>query len=71
MSTKLFNHARTLQQKPDSECEIPEPAISASVDVSGLIWLEQEGRCILVNRASVPELCTMLRDLKKCAEATS
>lgn len=71
MITKLFNHARTLWQKPDGEYEFPEQAISGSTDAIGLIVLEQEGATIRINRASVHELCAMLRDLKKCAEATT
>lgn len=46
MITKLFNHARTLWQKPDGEYEIPEPAISGNADAIGLIVLEQDGNTI-------------------------
>ena len=70
MITKLFNHARTLWQKSDDDFAFPVPAISGSTDAGGLIVLEQEGRYIIINRASAKELCTMIRDLKKCAEAT-
>lgn len=66
MITKLFNNPRVLFQKADdAETGIPEPAIAASTDGTGLIVLEQDGRSLLVNRASVPELCRMLRDLAK------
>lgn len=64
--TTLFNNPRVLFQTADDESmEIPEPAIAASTDATGLIVLEQEGRGILVNRASVPELVKLLRELAK------
>lgn len=65
MITKLFNNPHVLSQSPDEAdgLGIAEPAISASTDASGLIVLVQEGREILVNRKSVPELCRMLRKM--------
>ena len=64
MITKLFNNPHVLSQTADDDdCGIAEPAISGSTDASGLIVLVQEGREILVNRKSVPELCRLLRKL--------
>lgn len=66
MITTLFKNPRILYQTADDQDhELPEPAIGASNDATGLIVLEQDGRHILVNRASVPELCRLLKDLAK------
>ena len=63
MITKLFNNPHVLSQTADDDFGIAEPAISGSTDASGLIVLGQDGREILVNRKSVPELCRLLRKL--------
>lgn len=64
MITRLFNNAHVLFQ-PTDEHGITEVAIGASVDDGGCIVLEQEGRHIVVNPDSVPELCRLLRKLQK------
>lgn len=64
MITRLFNEACVLFQTSDAEFSAPETAIGASVDSSGIIVLEQEGRHIVINRASVNELCRLLRTLR-------
>lgn len=69
MITKLFNHPHVLHQKPDAEFDIAEQAIGASIDGGGIIVLEQEGRHIVINRKSIPELCRVLRELAKAGEA--
>jgi hypothetical protein len=61
--TKLFNRPTVLYQTVDDDMSVPEAAISGCLDASGLVCLSQEGRDIIVNRASVPELCKMLRTL--------
>lgn len=63
MIVRQFNNPHTLFQKPDEEFGIAEPAIAGSTDSTGLIILSQEGREILVNRASVPELRKLLTKL--------
>jgi len=64
MITKLFNHAHLLFQTADDESMQPEAAVGASVDGGGVIVLEQEGRHIVINRASINELCKLLRTLR-------
>lgn len=64
MITKLFNHPHVLFQ-PTDEHGITEIAIGASVDDGGSILLEQEGRNIVIDPASVPKLCRLLRKLQK------
>lgn len=64
MIVKPFNNPRVLYQTADDDLGIAEPAITASVDNGGLIILNQEGRDLLVNAATVPELIRMLRDLR-------
>jgi hypothetical protein len=60
----LLHNPRILHQKPDDEDGLPEFPIAACTDASGLIVLSQEGRSsIVINRASVPELCQMIRML--------
>lgn len=63
MITQLFNNPHVLYQTADSDFEVSESAIGASVDGGGIIVLEQDGSHIVVNKASVPELCRLLRKL--------
>lgn len=65
MITRLFNNPRILYQKASGEFDLPEAAIGASVDNAGIIVLEQEGRHVLINRQSVPELCRLLKEQAK------
>lgn len=65
MIVTLFKKPRVLYQTADSDSELPESTIGASLDATPIIVLSQEGREILVNRASVPELCKLLRELAK------
>lgn len=65
MITRLFNNPHVLHQTCDYEVSLPEPAIAAHTDASGLIILSQEGRDILINRESVSELCRLLKSLQK------
>ena len=62
MIAKLFNHPHVLYQTPDSDGEIANEAIAGHIDNGGAIILEQEGRHICINRASVPELCKLLKN---------
>lgn len=63
MIVKLFNHAHILYQTPDLEGELPNEAIAGHIDNGGTILLEQEGREICISRATVPELCKLLKKL--------
>lgn len=63
MITRLFNNPHVLYQGAAED--IPEPAITASTDASGLIVLSQEGRDLLINSESVNELCRLLKKLAK------
>lgn len=65
MITRLFNNAHILFQRENDDSMVPEAAIGASVDANKIIVLEQEGRHLVINRASVPELCRLLRELAK------
>lgn len=64
MITRLFNNAHVLFQATDDN-GFNEVAIGASVDGGGQIVLEQEGRHIVINPASVNELCRLLKKLQK------
>lgn len=63
MIRELFSQPQILFQTPDEDFGVPEPAIGISIDTSGTIVLQQESDTILVNRASVRELCEVLREL--------
>lgn len=63
MITKLFNHPRVLWQTADEADEVPNYPVTACVDNGGTIVLGQEDQSIVLNRASVPELCKLLKQL--------
>lgn len=66
MIEQLANNPRILHQTADDRgMGMPELPIAACTDSTGLICLSQEGRSIVINRASVPELCKLLRELAK------
>lgn len=60
--THMFNHPRLVSQTPDDIESIAEPSIGISQDTGGLIIMAQEGREILVNRATVKELCKAMQE---------
>ena len=64
MIERLLNHPRLLHQTADEEDGIPEGPVAGSVDANGMIVLSQEGRDLVLNRASVAELGKMLRELR-------
>lgn len=61
MIEKMFKRPYALHQTSDSGHCVPEPTVLCSVDSSGLVILSQEGRCLALNRRSIPELCKMLK----------
>jgi hypothetical protein len=63
MIVKLFNHPHILHQTPDSDTDMANSDIAGHIDNGGTIFLEQEGRSICINRASVPELCKLFKML--------
>jgi hypothetical protein len=63
MIEKLFNNPHLLHQTADDDSSLPELPISGSVDSADIIVLSQEGRSIVINKASVPELCKLLKKL--------
>lgn len=66
MIEKLMQNPHLLHQTPDDpESELPELPIAACTDATGLICISQEGRYIIINRASVNELCKLLRKLQR------
>jgi hypothetical protein len=62
--TKVFNHGRVIFQTPGVD-EIPEQAIVAHVDATGLLVLEQERNCIVIQPGSLDELVKVLKLLRK------
>lgn len=65
MITRLYNNPHILNQSCSDEFGMPEPAIAASTDASGLIVLSQERRELLINPESVNELCRLLKKMAK------
>lgn len=65
MIARQYRNPLVIYQTPDDVGSIAEPAIAASHDDMGLIILNQEGREMLINRASVPDLVRALRELSK------
>lgn len=67
--TTIFNHGRVIWQTTDPDVGIPEVAIAAHVDNDGTIVLEQEGRSIVLNERTVPDLARALWDLRRAVHA--
>lgn len=63
MIVKLFNHGHVLYQTPDHDGDIANEAIAAQLDNNATICLEQLDQSIVINRASVPDLCKLLKKL--------
>lgn len=65
MITKLSsNQPHVLWQSVSEEdCAVPESALAISVDASGIISIQQEADSIILNKASIPELCKLLKKL--------
>lgn len=66
-------HRLTLlhQTADDPDFSVPEQPIVCIVDQGGMIVLSQEGRHLLVNPSSVPELLEVLTDLHKVGSGDS
>ena len=63
MIEKLFHRPHLLHQTCGKNEGVPNFPIAGSLDGGGTIVLSQEGRHICVNRASIPELCKLLKTL--------
>ena len=44
--------------------DVPDAPIAGGIDNANMIILSQEGRYLCINRASVPELCKLLKLLR-------
>lgn len=64
----LLNNPRILHQTPDEKDGMPEAPIAICNDATPIIVMSQEGRDIVINLASIPELC---KELKKLAHQLS
>lgn len=69
MIRHLQAHAQIIYQRPDSEQDLPEPAIALYTDATPLIVIVQEDREIVINLATVPELCKALKSVAGLASA--
>lgn len=65
MIVRQYRNPLVVFQKPDTDDSLAEPAIAVSTDAGGLIILNQEGRDILINRASLPDLIKALKLMPK------
>lgn len=63
MLEKLFNHPYALHQTADGD-DIPNATILGYVDNGGCVIVSQEGRCICIDRGSVPDLIKLLKSLR-------
>jgi hypothetical protein len=64
MITKLFTKPHIVWQTADDpDCAIAEPALAVSLDASGLIVIEQEGRQLILNQSTVRELNKLLKQI--------
>lgn len=64
----VFHHGRVVSQTADEDCAVPEAAVLIHADGSGLVIMEQEGRHICLNRASLREVIRALQAVAKDAE---
>lgn len=65
MIKKIFNSPHVLWQTPDTEVDLPNEAIAGCVDSGGTIVLTQGDNELVVNKATVPDLCKLLKQLAK------
>jgi hypothetical protein len=63
----LYQHAYIVYGSWDDDLGQPEPAIGVSVDVGGVVILQQEDRSINIQPRDVAELCKALRAVVKAA----
>lgn len=56
MIVAQYKSPYVVYQTADTEMNVPEPAIAISTDASGLVIINQEGREVVLNRASIRDL---------------
>ena len=62
MIKKLFtNNPHVLWQKSNDDMDWPNEAITICADSVGTICIDQKDQSIVINAASIPELCKLLK----------
>lgn len=59
----LLRNARLIHQTADDKFAPPETTLALCSDANGLLVLSQEGRDVVINLATVPDLRKALNDL--------
>lgn len=62
MVTKTFQKAKIIWQTADED-SVPDAAILVHEDSGGMICLEQEDACIVLNRGTIPDLIKTLKSM--------
>lgn len=71
MIAKVFTaDAQVIWQSPDRE-ELPNSAILVQVDCGGSLCIEQEENTIVIDRATLPELISILKKYLPAPEKKS
>ncbi|MFT0140727.1 hypothetical protein ACEK07_45880 [Alcanivoracaceae bacterium MT1] len=65
---KLFFAPRLVHQTPDDDMDIAEPPVAVHHDSTPVVVISQEGRDIVLNRASINDLCKALKQVKVAAQ---
>lgn len=68
MIEKLLHNAHLLHQSADAETTAAESPIAVCSDSDGIIVISQDGLLININRASVWELCKLLKEMSRETE---
>lgn len=63
MIRKMFSQPHVLYQTADYDNELSNSALAVSIDSGGTLVITQEDRDIVLNMATVPELCKLLKQL--------
>lgn len=65
---KLFFAPHLVYQTPDDAMDIAEPAVAVHYDSAPVVVISQEGRDIVLNPASINDLCRALKQVKAAVE---
>ncbi len=65
---KLFFAPHLVYQTPDDAMDIAEPTVAVHHDSTPVVVISQEGRDIVLNRASINDLCKALKQVKIAAQ---
>jgi len=68
MIRRQFNHPHVLWQRTDHDGEMPNDAIAACIDNGGTILIQQGSAEIVLSKASVNDLCKLLKQLASKSE---